>query len=103
MSTNDDADSAARVEEARNADTATIEFRGFTFTIPRNLDDMHVDFMESVEEGKTVGIVRGALGPSQWRRVRAMNLTMRELAPLGDEIAAALGFTSAGESQASSA
>lgn len=94
-------DTARRGEAT--SDTATVEFRGHTFTVPRDLDDMSVDFMESVEEGKTVGIVRGALGPRQWRQVRTMNLTMRELAPLADKIAAALGFADSGESPASSA
>lgn len=83
-------------------DTATIEFRGQKFDIPREYDDWTVDLLESLEEGKSVGIVRGALGPSQWRAVREMDLRVRDLNELADKIAQALGFTSVGESPASS-
>ena len=56
-----------RTSEARGETTATVEFRGETFTIPTEPDDMSIDFVESLEEGKSVGIVRGALGPAQVR------------------------------------
>lgn len=85
-----------RESEAKDA-TATVEFRGHTFVISREWDDMSVDFVESLEEGKTVGIVRGALGPDQWRVVRSMNLKVRDLNELSDAIAKALGFGSPGE------
>lgn len=84
-------------------ETATIEFRGETFTVSREYDDWTVDFLESLEEGKSVGIVRGALGPTQWRTVKAMNLKVGELRELADALAEAMGFGSAGESSASSA
>lgn len=93
----------ARKAEASGDETASVTFRGQTFTVPRNYDDWTVDFLESLEEGKVIGIVRGALGQSQWRRVRAMNLTIKELQPFADDIATAMGFGSAGESEASSA
>ncbi len=92
----------ARKAEADGTSTAQVEFRGHTFTISRDYDEMSVDFIESIEEGKTVGIVRGALGAAQWRRVQAMNLRMKELAPLAEDIAAAMGFNGTGESPASS-
>ena len=88
--------------EAAGATTATIEFRGEKFVIPTEPDDMSLDFMESVEEGKSVGIVRGALGPNQWRTVKAMDLKVRDLGELADKIAGALGFGDVGESAASS-
>lgn len=92
-----------RKAEAHGEKTATVEFRGNTFEVSREFDDFSVDFVESLEEGKTVGIVRGALGPAQWRTVKAMNLKMRDLSELADEIASALGFGDAGNSAASSA
>jgi len=91
-----------RQDEAKDATTATVEFNGDTFTVPRNYDDWTVDFLESIEEGKVIGIVRGALGPAQWGRVRRMNLTMKQLQPFADDIATAMGFGSSGESPASS-
>lgn len=91
-----------RKAEARSDDTAPVTFRGETFTISTAYDEFPVEFVESLEEGKTVGICRGALGPAQWRRVRAMNLKMKDLAELSDLIATAMGFGDAGESAASS-
>lgn len=93
----------ARKAEAKDDPTATVEFRGLTLTVSREYDDWPVEFVDALEEGKTVGICKGALGPAQWRRVRALDLKMRDLAPLADLIAQALGFGDAGESSASSA
>lgn len=91
----------ARKAEA-NGQQATLEFRGETFSVPTEYDDLSVDFLEALEDGKSVGIIRGALGPEQWQVVKAMQLKARDLAELGDRIAAAMGF-SAGNSEASSA
>ena len=105
--TSDETQAAQQSDDARRAEangtTAEVTFRGRTFTVPREFDEMSVDLVESVEEGKAVGIARGALGPDQWRDVRAMNLTMRELSELTDKIAVAMGFADEGESGASSA
>lgn len=87
----------ARKAEAKGNE-ATILFRGQTFTVSRNYDEWTVDLLESIEEGKSVGIVRGALGPKQWPAVKAMNLRVRDLNELADGIANALGFGSVGES-----
>lgn len=93
-------------EEARKTEAkggkSSFDWRGQTFTVSTDYDEWSVDFTESLEEGKSVGIVRGALGPSQWRSVKGMNLKNRELAELADLIAKAMGFGSPGESQASS-
>jgi hypothetical protein len=91
-----------RKAEAHGETTATVEFRGETFVVSTEMDDMSVDFLESLEEGKTIGMIRGALGSAQWRTVRAMDLKARDLVPLSDAIAAAMGFGEAGESTASS-
>lgn len=91
-----------RKAEANGENVATVDFRGHKFEVSRHYADWTVDFVESLEEGKTVGIVRGALGPSQWRQVKAMNLKMRDLDEFADALADAMGFGSAGESEASS-
>jgi hypothetical protein len=91
-----------RKDEAHGK-TATVEFRDETFTVSREYDDFSIDFVEALEDGKSVGIVRGALGPDQWRTVKAMDLKVSDLRELSDAIAAAMGFGSAGESSASSA
>ena len=90
-----------RRDEA-NGKNAEVEFRGHKFTVSRDYDEWSVDLVESLEEGKTVGIVRGALGPEQWRTVKGMNLKVRDLTELMNKIVAAMGFGDAGESAASS-
>jgi hypothetical protein len=90
-----------RKDEANSKD-ATVTFRGREFTVPREYADWSVDLLESIEEGKSVGIVRGALGPAQWPTVKGMNLKVRDLDVLATEIAKALGFGSTGESAPSS-
>lgn len=92
-----------RKDEAKGGRTVTVPWRGHEFTVSREYDDWTVDFLESLEEGKAVGIVRGALGQSQWRTVQAMNLRVRDLNELADAIAKAMGFGDSGESAASSA
>ncbi len=86
-----------RKSEAAEVKTVPVKFRGAEFTIPTRYDDWTVDFVESLEEGKSVGIIRGALGPKQWAVVKQMNLTVGELAPLATAITKALGFQSSGE------
>lgn len=85
-----------RKTEAK-ADTAEVKWRGHTFTVPLNQDDWTVDLLESIEEGKSVGIVRGALGPKQWQISGLSRMKVRDLGELAAEIAAALGFGSTGE------
>ena len=96
--------SNTRKAEAKGDNTATVEFRDRSFTVPTgNYDELPVAFIEAVEDGKAVGTVRGALGPQQWRTVQALGLNMAELSELADLIAVAMGFANAGESSASSA
>lgn len=90
-----------RKSEARGTD-AVVKWRGHEFAVPREYDDWSVDLTESIEEGKSVGIVRGALGPKQWQIVKSQNLRNRDLGELANAIAQALGFGSTGESAASS-
>jgi hypothetical protein len=93
-------------EDARKAEAkdgvAVVTFRDNEFTVSTAYDEWSVDFLESLEEGKSVGIVRGALGPNQWRTIRSMDLKVRDLGELADLIAKALGLGSTGESQTSS-
>ena len=94
--------SNARKAEAKGEKTAVIEWRGHRFEVPREYDDWSVDLIESLEEGKGVGIVRGAIGPEGWREFKATNPKRRDLDDLTDAIVKALGFDEAGESSASS-
>lgn len=84
--------------EAAGESAAEFEFQGETFKVDRDQNEWSVDLLESIEEGKAVGIVRGALGPAQWRTVKAMNPKGRDLAELTEKIVAAMGFSDAGES-----
>ena len=94
-------DTDTRETEAKSS-SAKFTWRGFDFEVPTIRDDWSVDFVESLEEGKAVGIVRGALGPRQWPMVKGMNLKISDLEDLSAAIAKAMGFGSTGESPASS-
>lgn len=83
--------------EAKAAKTVPVNWRGNEFQIATEYDEWTVDFLESLEEGKSVGIVRGSLGPQQWAIVKQMNLKVGELGDLATAITAALGFRSSGE------
>lgn len=100
-STADQAPDDVRQAEVEDA-PATVTWRGHTFVIPREYADWSVDLLESLEEGKEAGIVRGALGIEQWRVFKATNPTVRDLNELAAELARALGFAVVGESKASS-
>lgn len=89
-----------REAEARG-EKVTVPFRGHTFECERDREEWSVDLLESLEEGKSVGIVRGFLGPAQWRTVKSMDLKSRDLDELSDAIARAMGFGGVGESPAS--
>lgn len=89
-------------EAEANGDPCTFEFRGETFTVSRHRDEWTLDFLESLEEGKAVGIIRGALGADQWRTVRGMDLKVKDADELSNLIAKAMGFADVGESTASS-
>lgn len=83
--------------------TATFEFRGESFTVPLEFDDLPVGYMEAVGDGANMAVqARELLGPEQWAVVRAMNLTGRGLNELRDALDSATGV-SAGNSPASSA
>ena len=84
------------------AKVAKLTWRGIDLEVPIDRDEWSVDFMESLEEGKAVGIIRGSLGTAQWRLIKSMDLKMRDLGELSDAIAVAMGFRSTGESPASS-
>jgi hypothetical protein len=81
----------------------TFTFRGHEFSVPLDRDEWSVDFLEAIEDGRAAGTVRGALGAEQWQTVKGLDLKVKDLAELGDLIAAVLGFGSPGESPASSA
>lgn len=93
--------SPRKTEATGDDNIVTIEFRGQTFTLNRDYDEWTVDLLESIEEGKVVGIVRGALDVPQFRRVREMRLKVKELRELSDLIVAAMGFGNTGESSPS--
>ena len=87
--------------EARKSESAgekaTIVWRDHTFEVDREFDDWSLALVEALEEGRSVAIIREALGPAQWSAVKAESPKVRDIAGLADDIAAALGFDSAGE------
>lgn len=93
--------STARTAEANGQTIAAFEYRGHTFTVSRDQNEWPLDFIEAAEDGHGVGMIRGALGPAQWRVVKGMGLKRPDVDELANTLAAAMGFTDAGESAAS--
>lgn len=91
----------AREAEAKN-EPAVVTWREHEFTVPRDYDDWSLDLVEAFEDGRELAIIRGALGPAQWRVVKAEAPKVRDIKGLAEDIAIALGFQSVGESAASS-
>jgi hypothetical protein len=82
--------------------TASFNFRGEAFTVPLEYADMPLSYLEAASDGKGLAVqARELLGPEQWAKVRAMNLTGRGLDELSDAINKAMG-TDEGEEPASS-
>lgn len=83
--------------------TATVNFRGETFTFPVEYADYPLSFIEAVSDGRAAAIQsRELLGPEQWAKVRGMGLHGRDLEALTDALNEAMG-TDEGEDTASSA
>lgn len=91
----------ARRSEAHD-EPAAITWRGHEFTVPREYDDWPIELAEAFEDGRSIAIVRGALGEAQWRVVKSEAPKVRDIRDLADDIATALGFGSVGESAPSS-
>jgi len=92
----------ARKEEADQKTTATVEFRGQKFEIPREQADWSLDLLEALEDGRNIATLRAAFGPRQWAVVKSMGLMAPEVDELAEAISVALGFKSMGESPSSS-
>lgn len=81
-----------------------IHHRGERFRLPE-APDLDIDVIEAFEQGKSVTAVKGLLGDASVARIRAMHggrLSARDLEPVLEQIARVYGFTSVGESGASS-
>lgn len=82
-----------------------ISFRGERFRLPE-LDggEMDLDTLEAFEDGKVITAIRGLLGTEQWAKLKAMTpkVTMSDLNDISEKLAKAYGFSTVGESDASS-
>lgn len=81
--------------------TATVEFRGESFTIPLEYADYPLSFIEAASDGRAVAVqLRELFGPKQWAMVQGMQLKGRDLDELSDKVEALMG--NSGNSPASS-
>jgi hypothetical protein len=95
-------DTETNLRNEANGTDATFEFRGETFVIPTEYDDLPLSYIEAATDGKPSAIqARELLGPEQWAKVQAMGLKGRDIEGLVDSINKATGITS-GNSEASS-
>lgn len=81
-----------------------IHCKGERFRLPQ-LADVDIDVLEAFEQGKVISAAKGILGDQAVTRIRALHggtLRVTDLEPIMEQIARAYGFTSTGESAASS-
>lgn len=81
-----------------------IHCKGERFRLPQ-LADVDIDVLEAFEQGKVISAAKGILGDQAVIRIRALHggtLRVTDLEPIMEQIARAYGFTSTGESVASS-
>ena len=96
-------DNETSLRNEANGSTASIDFRGESFTIPLEYADYPLEYIEAASDGKPEAVqMRALLGPEQWETVRGMSPKGRDLDELGEAIRNAAGL-SAGNSEASSA
>jgi hypothetical protein len=91
-----------RKVEAEGTSEVVVEFRGQKFTISRDYADWPLELHEALEDGKDIAAMRAALGDAQWAVIRKMGLKTPDIAELTTAVVKALGFSSVGESPASS-
>ena len=72
----------------------TVEFRGDTYTLPKDVEDWSLEAYEAFEDGKPVAALRGVLGPEQWAKVKAHGLRVRDLEEVADVFFGAIGLSS---------
>jgi hypothetical protein len=87
--------------EAEGDETTVIHWRDRTFTVPATIEDLPFEFLELMEQEKVVAAVALVLGEDQIAQFRECGAKVRDFRDLSDQIAAAYGLGSAGESQGS--
>lgn len=87
---------AARAEVDDRIDL-TFDWRGRTWHVQADKNDLPVELIEAFEDGKIVKGCRVLLGERQWAAFMALNPKRSDLDALLDPVARALGFTDAGE------
>lgn len=81
-----------------------VHCKGERFRLPE-LRDADIDVLEAFEQGKAITAAKGILGEQAIARIRALHggtLRVSDLEQIMEQIARAYGFSSVGESAASS-
>lgn len=89
-----------RVDEANGVKNVTFEFRGKSFTVPRDYADWPYTYTLEVESGHMARAFQALLG-EQFDKFLSLRPTNRDLADFDDKLAEAIGLDQ-GESGASS-
>ena len=88
--------------EAAGETTVTVEWRDLSFDVPRDRADWPLDAELAARADDPIAFVQAMVSPDQFADLRAQRPTNRDVAELGAKIIDALGFSSTGESAASS-
>lgn len=81
--------------EGEGIPTTTLTWRGRDLTIPATIEDCDLEVLEAFESQRASTWARLILGDEQYQALKPM--TVRDFADLGEQLAVALGFVSAGK------
>jgi hypothetical protein len=88
-------------EELKNevvaVESVEVSHKGMTFTVNKKPEDWSLAALEAYEDGKNIGVLRGLLGPLQWRRYMATNPSQKDFGELTNAVFSVVGV-SEGES-----
>lgn len=82
--------------EAEGLEVHQIEWRGHTYTIPRDVDDWPIEALEAFEYGRATAATRALLGPQQWHRFKLQGGRVRDLNDFAAKVAELAGFENLG-------
>jgi len=95
-----DAAKSAAQAEAEGDETLDVEWQGYTFTIPAQIDEWSGDALEAFEGGKAITAVRELVGSSrldavkrEYRKQHGRAMRVKDYGEIVDAVAKRYGLT----------
>lgn len=93
----------AQVEAEGTDDTITLTWDGLEIDIPASAEDLDLDALEALENGKAITFMRHLVGSTrydqvrrQWQKDHGRKPKPRDMTPFMEEVAKTYGFDTAG-------